>query len=79
MSAEAEVAEVALTPRDAFFIAATDGLWDRVRCCAAAQQKTHTNLFSSLWGWLVGPLLASLPAGGGSTRTLGPTVCPPPF
>lgn len=31
VSAEAETAELALQPGDAFVIVATDGLWDRVR------------------------------------------------
>jgi hypothetical protein len=34
VSAEAETAELALMPHDSFIIAATDGLWDRVRCGA---------------------------------------------
>lgn len=31
VSAEAETAELALQPGDAFVVVATDGLWDRVR------------------------------------------------
>jgi serine/threonine protein phosphatase PrpC len=31
VTAEAETVELALTPGDSFLVAATDGLWDRIR------------------------------------------------
>lgn len=63
VSAEAEVAEVELSQQDSFLIAATDGLWDRVRWVGGLSGGFCAFLCATmcevcmLW-WLVSPHLA---------------------